>query len=80
MSNVCMVMTQTLLQVNAEDRFLGRVMSLQIMVYGLAPLGTLPAGAFADRVGVPVVVSALGALLIVSFVVTALRARIRRLA
>ena len=80
MSNVCMVMTQTLLQVNVEDRFLGRVMSLQIMVYGLAPLGTLPAGAIADRVGVPAVVSALGALLIVTFAVTALRARIRQLA
>ena len=79
MSNVCMVTTQTLLQINAEDRFVGRVTSLQTMMSGLAPLGLLPAGAIADRMGVPIAASALGALLIAVFVVIALRARIGRL-
>jgi hypothetical protein len=55
-------------------------MSLQIMVYGLAPLGALPAGALADRVGVPIVLAVLGALLVGAFALAALRARIRHLA
>jgi hypothetical protein len=80
MNNVCLVTTQALLQTNADDRFMGRVMSLQIMVSGLAPLGTLPASAIADRVGVPIAVSALGALLVVTFGVMALPQHVRQLA
>jgi Na+/melibiose symporter-like transporter len=79
MNNVCLVVTQTLLQVNVEDRFLGRVMSLQIMMSGLIPLGTLPASAVADWAGVPVAVSTLGALLVAVFGVVALSPRVRRL-
>jgi Na+/melibiose symporter-like transporter len=79
MGNVCLVTTQTLLQVNAEDRFLGRVMSLQIMMSGFIPLGTLPAGAIADQVGVPIAVTALGALLVTVFGWAALSPRVRRL-
>jgi MFS family permease len=79
MNNICLVVTQTLLQVNAEDQFLGRVMSLQIMMSGLVPLGALPASAIADRAGVPVAVSALGALLVAIFGVVALLPRVRRL-
>jgi hypothetical protein len=79
MNNICLVTTQTLLQVNAEDRYLGRVMSLQIMVSGLAPLGTLPAGAIADRAGVPTAVSVQGALLVVVFGLMALQRRVRQL-
>ena len=79
MNNVCLVTTQTLLQTNSDDQFMGRVMSLQIMMSGLAPLGTLPASAIADWVGVPVAVSALGALLVVTFGAMALPRRVRRL-
>jgi MFS family permease len=79
MNNVCLVTTQTLLQTNSDDRFMGRVMSLQIMMSGLAPLGTLPASAVADRAGVPVAVSALGVLLAVTFGTMALPRRVRRL-
>ena len=78
-SNVCQVTTQTLLQVTTEDRFLGRVTSLQIMMSGLAPLGMLPASALADWGGVPVAVSILGVLLIVVFVGMALPRRVREL-
>jgi Na+/melibiose symporter-like transporter len=78
-NNVCLVVTQTLLQVNAEDRFLGRVMSLQIMMSGLVPLGALPASAIADRAGVPLAVSVLGALLVAIFGTVALSPRVRRL-
>jgi MFS family permease len=66
-SNTCFVTTQALLQVNADTRFHGRVMSLQIMMSGLALLGTLPASAVADWQGVPVAVSVLGLLLALAF-------------
>jgi len=79
MSNIGQVTTQTLLQVNSEDQFLGRVTSLQIMMSGLAPLGMLPASALADRGGVPIAVSILGTLLVVIFVGMALPQRVREL-
>ena len=41
----------TLLQLNSSPEMRGRVMSVTPMSYGLAPLGALPFGAFAERVG-----------------------------
>jgi hypothetical protein len=79
MSNVCQVTTQTLLQVATEDQYLGRVMSLQIMMSGLVPLGMLPASALADWGGVPLAVSMLGVLLVIIFVGMALPRRVRQL-
>ena len=78
-SNICFVTLQALLQVNSDRRFHGRVMSLQIMMSGLAPLGTLPASMLADWRGVPVATSVLGLLLAVTFGATALSRRVRRL-
>jgi MFS family permease len=77
MENVCLVTTQTLLQVNTDDRFLGRVMSLQIMMSGLGPVGMLPASALADWGGVPVAMSVLGGLLVVVYGAMALPRRVR---
>ena len=67
MNNTCLVTNQTLLQVNAADRFLGRVTSVYIMMSGLAPLGTLTTSALADRIGVPIAVGIQGALLVAVF-------------
>jgi len=66
-SNGCMVIINTLLQVNSHERLRGRVMSVYMMVWGLTPLGTLPAGAIADRMGVPFVVRLEGVLLALIF-------------
>ena len=79
MENVCLVTTQTLLQVNTDDRFLGRVMSLQIMMSGLGPVGMLPASALADWGGVPLAMSVLGGLLVIVYGVVSLVQRVRRL-
>ncbi len=46
--------TNTLLQLTTEDRFRGRVMSLYTLMFiGTAPIGSLLAGAVAERFGAP---------------------------
>jgi len=80
-SNVCMVTNRALLQVNCDSAYLGRVMSGYMMMFGLTQLGTIPVGAFADRFGVPMVLTVLGALLVVVIVlVWVTQPRIRKLA
>ena len=66
-NNAAMVCNQTLVQVNCEDQYRGRVMSTYMMMWGLTPLGTLPAGALADKFGVPAVFAGQGVLLLVIF-------------
>ena len=79
-SNACMVANNTLLQVNTKDELRGRVMSVYMMTWGLVPLGTIPAGAIADRMGVPFVLSVAGGLVALVFVgVGLLSPRVRRL-
>jgi MFS family permease len=63
-SNVCMVTNRTLLQISCEAPYLGRVMSAYMMMFGMTQLGTMPAGAIADRLGVPLVVTVQGALFV----------------
>ena len=79
-SNVCMVTNRTSLQISCDAPYLGRVMSAYMMMFGLTQLGTMPAGAIADRYGVSLVVMVQGALLAVAFVVVWLtQRRIREL-
>jgi MFS family permease len=78
--NACMVSTNCLLQVHAGEAMRGRVMSVYMMTWGLMPLGTLPAGALADRAGVPLVITLQGVLLAAVFVAVGLLwPRLRRL-
>jgi len=78
--NSCMVANSALLQANAEDHLRGRVMSVSLMMWGLTPLGTLPAGAVADRLGVPPVVALQVLLLAAAFLAAMLlQPRMRRL-
>jgi hypothetical protein len=51
----------------------GRVMSVSAMLWGLSPLGTLPAGVVADVMSAPFAVGVLGALLALVFLTTLLR-------
>jgi MFS family permease len=67
-NNACMVANQTLVQVNCVDEYRGRVMSTYMMMWGLTPLGTIPAGALADRFGVPAVFAGQGILLLAVFI------------
>jgi MFS family permease len=60
-----MAASNTLLQSMVDDRLRGRVMSFYSMsLIGMAPFGSLLAGALADRVGAPLTVGAGGAVCI----------------
>ena len=75
-----MVSGSTLLQTYSGDQFRGRVISVSLMMWGLNPLGTLPAGAIADKMGVPFAVTLQGVLLVAVFLALGLLwPRIRRL-
>ena len=79
-SNLCMIANQTLLQMNCEEGYIGRIMSMYMMMWGLTPLGTIPAGAIADVVGVPSVLTVQGIITAAAFALTLLFARdVRRL-
>lgn len=67
-NNSCMVSNQTLVQSNCIDRFRGRVLSVYMMTWGLTPLGTIPAGALADRWGVQSVILLQGAITLFLFI------------
>jgi MFS family permease len=78
--NICMVTNQALIQANCDAPFLGRVMSAYMLMFGLTQLGTIPTGALADRLGVPLVVALQGGLFALVFVlVLFLLPRLRRL-
>ena len=80
-STICMVTNRILLQVNCDASYLGRLMSAYMMMFGLTQLGTIPVGAFADRFGVPEVLTVLGALLVLAIIlVWVMQPRIKKLA
>ncbi len=79
-NNAMMVANQTLVQTNCDDVYRGRVMSTYMMMWGLTPLGTIPAGALADAFGVQTVWIGQGLLLVLIFGLVAVRSvRVRRL-
>jgi MFS family permease len=78
--NATIITNQTLLQESCSDAFRGRVMAMYMMTVGLLPLGTIPAGAIADRWGVPLALTIQGALMAVIFAALWLfRSRVREL-
>jgi MFS family permease len=68
MSNISMLTNHTLLQNACDPGYLGRVMSFYMLMFALTQMGTIPIGAFADQVGVPLVVTFLGAALVITSV------------
>jgi MFS family permease len=70
--NAYMVTRSTLLQTVADRRMRGRVVSFSRLVWGLMPLGTLPAGAAADAFGVRLTVTLEGVMVVLVFVLLAL--------
>jgi len=72
LGNAYMVTRSTLLQTVTDKRMRGRVVSFSRLVWGLMPLGTLPAGAVADAFGVRLTVTVLGVMVVVVFALLAL--------
>jgi MFS family permease len=78
--NATIITNQTLLQESCSDAYRGRVMAMYMMTVGLLPLGTIPAGAIADRWGVPLALTIQGALMAIIFSALWLsRSRVRSL-
>jgi hypothetical protein len=67
LNNILMVLNNALLQTYTDADYRGRVLSVYMLMWGLTPLGTLPAGAISDRVGVPLVIGVQGALVALLF-------------
>ncbi len=75
------ITSQTLIQINCEDAYRGRIMAMYLMSMGLMPLSTLPAGAIADYWGVPSALMLQGGLMAIIFVVFWLsQPKVRRMA
>jgi MFS family permease len=76
----CMVTNNALMQDHSDPLFRGRVSSMRQMMLGLGRLLTIPSGAAADSVGVPIVVSIQGLLFALIFAgVGLLKPSIRKL-
>jgi MFS family permease len=79
MRNATMVMNQTLVQVNSDDAHRARTVAMYMATMGLMPLGTIPAGALADVIGVQSVLMIQGVLLVGIFSWLWLRSCVRTL-
>ena len=80
MSNAYMVTRSTLVQSVSSPRMRGRVAGFSRLIFGLMPLGDLPAGALTDAVGAPLTVTLLGVAVVVSFLLIGLlQPRLRNL-
>ncbi len=78
--SLSMLLTNTLVQSECKPQFRARVASLGMMLRSLSGLGVLPAGALADRLGVPTVIGVLAAGLVVTYAVVGVRRQdLRRL-
>lgn len=56
-----LALNQTIIQTHCDDRYRGRVISIYFLVFGLQPMGTLPAGALASAFGTGWGIFAMGA-------------------
>jgi predicted MFS family arabinose efflux permease len=57
---VGMSLTMTLIQIHVDEKMRGRVLSISMMTFSLAPLGVAPMGAMAERFGTPAVFATVG--------------------
>ena len=71
--SLSMLLTNTLVQSECKPQFRARVASLGMMLRSLSGLGVLPAGALADRLGVPTVIGVLAVGLVVTYAVVGVR-------
>jgi MFS family permease len=79
-SSLSMLLTNILMQSETKPQYRARVSSLGMMLRSLSGLGVLPAGALADRLGVPTVIGVMAALMVLTYAVVGGRQRdLRRL-
>lgn len=79
-NSIHFALTNTMLLLNTEDKFQGRVMGLYVITIGLLPIAVLPASAISEAVGVQSVVVAGGAILaLFALALFFLRPSLRRL-
>ena len=79
-SGIAMLTVTGLMQFLADDRYRGRIGSLQIVLWGVTPFGAFPMGIMAERVGLPVVVGVAGGIAAVLLMLTLLvQPKIRRI-
>jgi MFS family permease len=77
---VNMAVNNTLLMSHVPGEIRGRVMSIYMMTFGMAPIATLPAGAVAEIVGVQLLITIGGSLVAAFMLIVALsRPNLRRL-
>jgi predicted MFS family arabinose efflux permease len=69
---VASIANHTILNIASPDAYRGRVNSVFIFTWNIAPLGALPAGWLADQIGAPLTVGASGVLTIVTLAFAAL--------
>jgi predicted MFS family arabinose efflux permease len=74
-SNANMITNNTLLQTGADIAYRGRVMSVYMSIWGLTSVGTMPAGAIADNIGVAPVLAGQGVLVVLGFLALAVANR-----
>jgi MFS family permease len=55
-----MSLTMTLIQLHVDEKMRGRVLSISMMMFSMAPLGVAPLGAMAERFGTPAVYAFIG--------------------
>jgi MFS family permease len=68
-----MAINQTVLQLKVADEVRGRVLSIYLLTWGLLPLGQLPLGWLADRLGAPAATALACALAVALVALLALR-------
>lgn len=78
-SNAADIFTRTVMQLNCDATYRGRVTSVTMITGGLVNLSVIPAGALADTWGVPLVVGGLAAVVLLLHLAGLLRPRIRNM-
>ena len=73
--SMSMLLTNTMMQSETKPAYRARVSSLGMMLRSLSGLGVLPAGALADRLGVPTVIVVTAGLMLVTYAVVGGRQR-----
>ena len=67
-----MSLSRGMIQLKVEDEMRGRVMSIDMMLHGLAPVGILPLGWIAEVAGAPLALATGGCLMLLSYSILAL--------
>lgn len=75
LSAIYLAVNNTKIHLAVDDSVRGRVLGVYLLTWGLMPLGTLPAGAIANRHGAPVAMTILTLVAIALVLLTALRFR-----